>query len=350
MPPRSAPRARPRPELLVAWRPYPVSHITYRGVVAERLADLAEEWLNARATSGGRTISSNTIDAYRRDLNVWINLLTSEVGEDPTTEALDPVEVTAALSRMMTERKDANATRRRAFVTMSNFCNWLILHNKLDKNPLLGLNPPKQGQKLPVAFADEDVAKLLEVASKEDPTAKHPAPALDLAILILLGAAGLRASEAITISYRDYRSGEEPLLHVTGKGGKQRVVPLDPAAAQVLDDYLAWRSQVVPEGASPSYPFLVKPDGQPLTRYVLDYRVRKLYARAGVTSPKGAASHALRHTFAISSLNGGAAVNEIQDLLGHESMATTGLYLRASAAHLRSAASASAATRLLKRR
>lgn len=318
--------------------------------VTPLISELSDEWLAARMSSGGRSISENTLKAYRRDMRVWIQLLEGEVGHDPTVADLQPIEVTSALSRMLTERKDSSATRRRAFVTLSSFCDWLIINDQLDKNPLLALSPPKQDKKLPVAFAEDDVSALFAVAAEKDPTARRPSPPLDLATLVLLGAAGLRASEAVGLTRRDYKAGDEPLLRVTGKGSKQRVVPLDPATTGVLDAYLEWRSDVIPSGTKPSYAFLVKPDGNPFTRYVLDYRIRKLYTRAGVPSPEGAASHALRHTFAISSLNGGAAVNEIQDLLGHESMATTGLYLRASAAHLRSAAGTSAAARLLRGR
>lgn len=314
------------------------------------LDELAKEWLAARTSSGGRSISANTFEAYRRDLATWCELLSSEVGEPARTEHLQPIEVTAALSRMLSERGYANSTRRRAFVTMSSFCDWLILNGHLVRNPLLGLQPPRPDKKLPVAFPDDDVARLFETARQEDPTSPHPAPPLDLATLVLLGAAGLRASEAVGLAVRDYRPGDEPFLRVTGKGSKQRVVPLDPAVGHVLDDYLEWRYDVAPNGDTPQRPFLLRPTGEPFTRHVLDYRIRKLYTRSGVPSPKGAASHALRHTFAISSLNGGAGVNEVQELLGHESMATTGIYLRASAAHLRAAAGTSSASRFLKRR
>lgn len=312
------------------------------------LAPLADAWLASRTNSGGRSISANTLTAYRRDLRVWLELLESEVGHSPTTADLKPLEASTVLSRMLTDRQDSTATRRRAFVTLSGFCDWLIINEKLDKNPLLGMSPPRPDKKLPVAFDDSEVARLFRAAATEDPTARRPSPALDMATLVLLGAAGLRASEAVALPLRDYRPGEDPLLRVTGKGNRERVVPLQTETAAVLNTYLGWRVTAVPAGTPPTYPLLIKPNGQPLTRYVLDYRIRKLYTRAGVPAPKGAASHALRHTFAISSLNGGAAVNEIQELLGHESMATTGVYLRASAAHLRQATAASAAARLLK--
>lgn len=312
------------------------------------LKDLAEAWLSSRTNSGGRSISDNTVKAYRRDLTVWFQLLESEVGHSPAPEDLQSIEVTTSLSRMMTDRKDATSTRRRAFVTLSSFCDWLIINGHLEKNPLLGLSPPRPDKKLPVAFDDTEVSRLFAVAREKDPTARNPSPSLDLATLVLLGAAGLRASEAVSVALQDYGHGDEPYLRITGKGNRQRVTPLSPAVADVLGEYLEWRATVAPPHAKPTYPLLLKPDGQPLTRYVLDYRIRKLYTRAGVPAPKGAASHALRHTFAISSLNGGAAVNEIQELLGHESMATTGIYLRASASHLRQAAGTSAAARLLK--
>ena len=144
----------------------------------------------------------------------------------------------------------------------------------------------------------------------------------------------------------DYRPGDEPSLRVVGKGRKARTVPLDPGVAAQIDTYLPWRAERLPE-QSDSSPLLIRPDGRALTRDTISYRVNRLYARAGIAKPEGEAAHALRHTYAVSMVDVGVPISEVQQLLGHESIATTGIYLKASAAHLRAASAAPSAARLL---
>lgn len=316
----------------------------------ENLEELVPEWLTFRTISGGDVISNNTLKGYQRDMSVWIALLAGEVGHSPTIADLEPLAVGSALSRMQTERQDSEATRRRAFITMRSFCHWLIQEGRLEVDPLQGRKPVKPPSKLPVGFEDDQMGRIIEAAQEVDPTDRSPAPLLDTAIVLLLSAAGLRASEAAEMKLRNFTHGDAPRVRVVGKGAKDRTVPITEAVADFLLEYLEWRAQTSEGKLDPSDPFLIKPDGKPLTRFVIDYRLKKVYARAGVPAPEGTVAHALRHTYAISSLNGGASVNEIQSLLGHEALSTTGIYLKAGAAHLRQAATTSAAARHLGKR
>lgn len=308
------------------------------------LTTAAHEWLTERRAVG-RTISDSTAEAYRYDLNRWVQYLQAQVGHDPTTGDLDPVTVKAALADMH-DQGLSPASRTRALVTMRGFCRWLTINGHLAADPTLGLQAPRKPGRLPVAFTDEQVAQLFDTAQQEDPTARKQAAPLDMALLLILAAAGLRASETAQLDLRDYTPGAEPALHVRrGKGGNPRTVPIAPAVAAALDTYLEWRADT-PADDEDTSPLLVRPNGTRFTRYAVDYRIGKLYKRAGVPKPDGELAHALRHTYAISMVNNGVPINEVQELLGHQNLATTGIYLKASGQHLRTAAASSTAARL----
>lgn len=298
--------------------------------------------------SVGRTISKNTENAYRADLAVWEELLTAQVGHSPTLEDLEPTAIKACLAEMNSQNK-ASASRRRALATLSGLCKYLVLEGRMTSDPTTGIQPPKADARLPIAFTDRQVDDLITTAGTPDEAARPATPELDLALLLILAAGGLRASEAADLSLRDYTSGDEPALRVRGKGGKLRVVPLDPPVAEVIDVYLAWRATRT-DSQELTAPLLVRANGRKFTRDTVDYRVDRLYRRAGVPKPDGEVAHALRHTYAISMVNSGVAISEVSSLLGHESIATTGIYLRASGAHLRTAAAAPSAARALRRR
>ena len=170
----------------------------------ENLDELVQEWLTFRTISGGDVISNNTLKGYQRDMSVWIALLAGEVGHSPTIADLEPLAVGSALSRMQTERQDSEATRRRAFITMRSFCHWLIQEGRLEVDPLQGRKPVKPPSKLPVGFEDDQMGRIIEAAQEVDPTDRSPAPLLDTAIVLLLSAAGLRASEAAEMKLRTH--------------------------------------------------------------------------------------------------------------------------------------------------
>lgn len=327
------------------------------------LSEASSAWLIERR-SVGRTISDATYDAYRDDLNLWWTLISQDLQRDPDLDDLNPQTIKRALATMYDQGRAASS-RRRILATLRGLCRYLVIEGILDTDPTAGIQSPMAGRRLPVAFEDPQMERLLNTAWQRDPKQRPPAPLLDVAILMLLSAAGLRASEAAELSLGGYSRAErwiqpaappeatqeedEPLLRVIGKGDKERAVPLDPGVADVLDTYLDWRAEKTDEHTADS-PFLVRPGGSALTRYVVSYRVDRMYARAGILKPAGEASHALRHTYAISMLNMGVPINDIQALLGHESVATTGIYLKASAVQLRPAAAAPSSVRALKAR
>lgn len=306
--------------------------------------EAARDWLTERRAVG-RTISSNTAEAYQRDLNLWAGLLDAEIEGTWTVQDLDSTAVKASLARM-NDLGHASSSRRRALTTLKGFTRWLVEEGRLTTDPASNIQPPKAGSRLPVAFQDEELGRILTAAEEPGPKERQAWPELDLVLVSLLGAAGLRVSEVCSIRVLDYQAGDEPSLRVRGKGSKLRLVPLDPAVAQTVDDYLDSRKDRE-LGTDPDGPLLVRPTGQVLTRYTVNYRITRLYTRAGVRKPDGEASHALRHTFAVSMVNNGVPIHDVKELLGHESLETTSIYLRSTGAHLRTAAGASSTAHLL---
>ena len=307
--------------------------------------DAVRDWL-AERRAVGRTISISTATAYQSDLATWQRYLEAQVGAGFSVDEISSTSIKAALAAM-NDAGLAAASRRRLVTTLRGLCRHLVQEGLLTADPTVSIQAPRVPARLPVAFTDGQIAALIETARSEDPEGRPAAPLLDLSIVLILAAGGLRASEAATLKLSDYRRGKDPSLRVVGKGKKTRMVPLDPGISEQIDDYLAWRSEQA-AGEGTSTPLLVRPGGRPLTRNTVSYRVNRLYARAGIPKPDGEAAHALRHTYAISMVDVGVPISEVQQLLGHESIATTGIYLRASASHLRNAAAATSAARLLK--
>lgn len=316
----------------------------YRGYMSELFEDAARDWI-AERRAVGRTISAETAKAYRADLASWRRYLEAQTGAAATVQDLTGPVIKAALAEMNNAGL-APASRRRLVTTLRGLCRYLVLESRLPTDPTAAMQTPRAPARLPVAFTDSQIAALLDAALTADPHARPAAPPLDVAILVILAAGGLRASEAAGLRLLDYRPGEEPSLRVLGKGRKARTVPLDPSVAAQIDTYLPWRAEHATTDTDAS-PLLIRPDGRSLTRDTISYRVNRLYARAGIAKPEGEAAHALRHTFAVSMVDVGVPISEVQQLLGHESIATTGIYLKASAAHLRAASAAPSAARLL---
>ena len=312
--------------------------------MSELFADAARDWI-AERRAVGRTISVETAKAYRADLASWQRYLEAQLGGAVRVQDLDGPVIKAALAEM-NNAELAPATRRRLVTTLRGLCRYLVLESRLQADPTAAIQAPRAPSRLPVAFTDGQISTLLATAQTEDPQARPAAPLLDVVIVLILAAGGLRASEASGLRLLDYRPGDEPSLRVLGKGRKARTVPLDPGVAAQIDGYLAWRTEHATDDANTA-PLLVRPDGRALTRDTISYRVNRLYARAGIVKPDGEAAHALRHTYAVSMVDVGVPISEVQQLLGHESIATTGIYLKASAAHLRAASAAPSAARLL---
>ena len=284
--------------------------------------------------------AANTLAAYRRDLEG----LGRRIAPDGDLGSLRVRHLTkgalrSAFASWATDH--AAASLLRAHSSWSRFFDFLVTEDLVLGNPMAAVGKPKATSAPPRAIKDPDAAsRLLAAAAVVDPSGRHPWPERDLALVATFCVTGIRESEAVALGMGSLEG--EPgarRLQVEGKGGKPRAIPIEPTLEQVIDSYLATRLRRFPDHDfdHPATALFVDVRGRKLSADQISYLIERLYVRAGIRAriPKGAMVHALRHTFATSSLQAGADVVELQTLLGHASLDTTRRYLDATAEGLR---------------
>jgi integrase/recombinase XerC len=274
-----------------------------------------------------RRAAANTTEAYGRDLADFLHFLAGHLGEEPGVEALAGLRA-GDLRAFLTARAAAGAgpaTRARQLAAIRGFLRFLAKTAGIEPIALATIRGPRLKPPVPRALtpgqALEAAAKVGEV---HDPArAERPAEqaARDTALFTLLYGCGLRIAEALALDIRDAPLlRDEPAggsgLRVTGKGGKQRIVPVLPAVRQAVAAYLALRP-----GAAPGEPLFLGARGARLDPAVAQKSLRDYRRLAGL--PEHATPHAMRHSFATHLLGGGADLRAIQELLGHASLSTT---------------------------
>ncbi|MDE6161015.1 MAG: tyrosine-type recombinase/integrase, partial [Muribaculaceae bacterium] len=203
---------------------------------------------------------------------------------------------------------------------------FLRLERVGEENPSLLLDAPRIGRHLPEVLTVEEVDAMLDAI---DPTRPHAQR--NRTIIELLFSCGLRVSELIDLEISRLNL-ELGYLTVTGKGSKERLVPVSPSATAELTDWLAERETYPVKNGHENYVFLNR-SGRHMTRVMVFYIVRDLAEAAGIR--KEISPHTLRHSFATALLEGGANLRAIQQMLGHESIATTEIYLHLDNRRLR---------------
>ncbi|SCL72840.1 Site-specific recombinase XerD [Micromonospora citrea] len=313
---------------------------------------LIEEFLTARAT---RKPSPHTLAAYRRDLRTVAALAAQEATpplplDDLPVAALTPRVMRAAFARFAAPR--AAASVHRAWSTWNSFFSFLVADGAVAGNPMPAVGRPRAPlpQPKPLRGADTPEQLLASVARQEG-RQRDPWPERDLAVLALALCAGLRLSELLALRVGSVagRPGERR-IDVAGKGGRPRVVPIEPELDGVLAGYLDSRARRFgSRTVRPDAPLLVDRRGEPLRRGGLQYLVESCYRRAGITDrvPRGARLHALRHTFATRLAEDGASAAEIMRLLGHASLASSQTYIEVTAGQQREAVRSNRTNRAL---
>jgi integrase/recombinase XerD len=274
-----------------------------------------------------RGLARNTLEAYRSDLLQFGEFLAAR-GVGPLDA--EPADLSAFLTALGAggdgRRAAAPATVSRKMACLRSFYRHLRREGILERDPTAELRAPKRGQKLPQVLGRAEVARLLE-----QPKGTEPAALRDRALLELMYACGLRASEAIGLEVDDVDL-EAGLLRARGKGSKERMVPVGRGAVGAVEAYLLrGRPRLV--GNTPEPHLFVNCRGGGLTRQGL-YKIIQRHARtaglAGKMSP-----HTLRHTFATHLLAGGCDLRALQEMLGHADIATTQIYTHLSAERLK---------------
>jgi len=274
-----------------------------------------------------RGLSRNTLDAYRTDLLQYGRFLEARDRSALDAAPADVAEFLEELARGTEDRPPASpATIHRKSACLRSFYRHLRRDGLLDTDPTATLSTPRRSRKLPQVLTRGEVEKLLS-----QPRGTEPAALRDRALLEVMYACGLRASEAIGIELMDVDL-EEGVLRARGKGSKERIVPIGQAALKALRIYLErGRYKLVKD--APETHLFVNFRGGHLTRQGLYKIVRRHAQTAGLADRMS--PHTLRHTFATHLLSGGCDLRSVQEMLGHADVSTTQLYTHLSSERLK---------------
>jgi len=268
--------------------------------------------------TGERRASAHTVAAYGRDLALFLDFLTEHLGEQPSLAAIDalrPGDFRAYLARRAQDGIERGSLARGLSV-LRGFLRFLQRRGLAATTALAALRSPKLPHSVPKPLTIVDAAASLDAAAEV--ASSRWQGKRDTAILALLYGCGLRLSEALGLTRAEAPLGE--MLAVTGKGGKQRLLPVLPAVRQAVADYLA----ACPYFLAKEGPLFVGTRGGPLNPRLVQRQMASLRSRLGLAET--ATPHALRHSFATHLLGAGGDLRAIQELLGHASLSTTQRY------------------------
>ena len=267
-------------------------------------------------------LSENTNASYCNDVRHLADFIKDrELKIDEITEAQIHEFLTLVHELGISPRSQA-----RLISGIKSFFKFLILEGYLEESPCEFIEAPRLSRELPDVLSVEEIdAMIAMIPSDKDESLRNHA------IIEMLYGSGLRVSELVDarISRLDL---DERMMIVEGKGSKQRIVPVSPVASELLKEWLQQRSRLTVKPRGEDIIFLNR-RGAPLTRVMIFYIIKDLAALAGIN--KKVSPHTLRHSFATHLLEGGANLRAIQEMLGHETIATTELYLHLDRSRLR---------------
>ncbi len=269
-----------------------------------------------------RSFSANTASAYCVDTRHMIDYINGQ--GIPLTQISEDT-----LHNLLSTLHDIGLSPRsqaRMITGMRAFFRFLIMEDYVINDPSRLIDLPRLSRELPDVLTIQEIdAMIAAIPPEKDESLRNHA------IIETLYGSGLRVSELVAARISRLNLREEVLI-VDGKGNKQRMVPLSPAAISLIKEYLPTRERLNIKPAGQDVIFLNR-RGAPLSRVMVFYIIRDLAAMAGIT--KTVSPHTLRHSFATHLLEGGANLRAIQEMLGHESIATTELYLHLDRSKLR---------------
>ncbi len=269
-----------------------------------------------------RGLAQNTLEAYRRDLLRYTEFLRA-AGQEPAQVER------AMIPRYLLALREAGLSPRsvaRHLSAVRQFHRFLFREGRSGGDPTAHLESPRPWRRLPGVLSYQEVERLLAI-----PQPMTPQGLRDAAMLELMYASGLRVSELVglRLSDVDFAVG---IVHVLGKGDKERLVPLGDVAAKSLRVYLE-RGRPALERRQPSPHLFLGRHGHRLTRQMFWQIFKRAARAAGIV--KRVTPHTLRHSFATHLLENGADLRSVQLMLGHADIATTEIYTHVSRAHLK---------------
>ena len=293
-------------------------------MISPAARDALEGWLTHLKALDG--VAENTIEAYRHDVLSFLNFITHHHGAASGLGPLKSITTSDMRAWMASERKRGVAARSlaRELSAVKSFYRWFAERDGFEPTAILATRSPKFQKKLPRPLA-EDAARAM-IDTVEATPAKDWIAARDAAVLTLLYGCGLRISEALSL-----KASDTPLpdvLRITGKGGKERVVPVIQAARDAVARY----AKLAPFDLDPDEALFRGTRGGPLGPRMIAKAMENARLQLGL--PATATPHAMRHSFATHLLEAGGDLRAIQELLGHASLSTTQAYTAVDTARL----------------
>jgi integrase/recombinase XerD len=266
-----------------------------------------------------RGLARNTVEAYRRDLEELSRYLVERGRHDLASVRRDDVtswlESLAACGR-------APRTQARKCVAARRFFGYLAVERIVGGDPTETVEPPKLGRPLPHSIELEEVLSMYRACDRDR----------DRCLIALLFGGGLRVSELTSLRLEQVYA-DDGFLRVVGKGNKERVVPVGPPVAAIVERYLNGERRETLRGRLNEHVFPGRAGRGAITRQAVFLRVRALARAAGLR--RDPSPHTLRHGFATSLVHGGADLRTVQTLLGHADLRTTEIYTHLSSDHIR---------------
>ncbi len=284
-------------------------------IADDQVTGLVAAW--TRDLGSVRRLAPKTLEAYGRDLGQFLNFLGPHAGGPVTLAMLGELRAADFRAFLARRREDGIEARSlaRALSAIKSFLRFLEREGVLATEALNTLRSPRAKKSLPRALTVREAKAAITTTSEIE---ERPwVAARDMAVLTLCYGAGLRISEALSLSRADL---EGTALRVTGKGGKTRLVPLIEPVRQAVETYVG----LCPFKLTPSQKLFRGIKGGVLSPRLIQLRVAQLRGALGL--PASATPHALRHSFATHLLGRGGDLRAIQELLGHASLSTTQIY------------------------
>jgi integrase/recombinase XerC len=292
-----------------------------RTFAAKDVAVEMTRWLAHLMTE--RRMSGKTVEAYERDARQFLVFIAEHLGGAPNLKelaALTPQDVRAFMAARRAQDISGRSLMR-GLAGMRSFARFLERNGKGKVGALAAVRAPKVPKTLPKPLHVDAARKVVDADSRAGEAREQWVLQRDAAILALLYGSGLRISEALGLARGEVPApGKGDAITVTGKGNKQRMVPLLPQVSQAIADYIA----LCPYDLPADGPLFIGARGKALSPRIVQLVMERL--RGALSLPDSATPHALRHSFATHLLGRGGDLRAIQELLGHASLSTTQIY------------------------
>lgn len=293
-------------------------------MISPACRDALQAWLDS--LSALKDTSDNTITAYRRDVVGFLAFMTEHFGGPQGLGALQTIGVSDMRAWMAAERGQGVGSRSlaRKLSAVKGFYRWLAEREGFEATAVLSARSPKFQKKLPRPLDESAARAVLDLAEMQSQSGW--VGARDVAVLTLLYGCGLRISEALGLTGADVPLAD--VLRIVGKGGKERLVPVLPAARDAVTAYC----RACPWPIEEDSPLFRGVRGGALSPRAIQKVTAQVRMQLGL--PSSATPHALRHSFATHLLAAGGDLRAIQELLGHASLSTTQTYTAVDTTHL----------------